>query len=217
MPTGHPGTQRGFLQRRHRSASCSAPSRSSPSATSLKLWTRSSAGCCGIGARSGGMVLRFLGTRGPGGIGTGSGRHSAAKPEATPSVCLQARQLRRFVLEPLQRRLLFALEPFLPQRQFVEIHRMTVEIRAIHARELHLSAHRYPARPAHPRAIHHDRVQADNRRNSERPGGLRARLHHRNRPDGHHFADVFMAAQHLCQRMGHEALTPVRAVIRSDD
>ena len=66
MPTGQPGTQRGFLQRRQRSASCSAPSRSRPSATSSKLWTRSSGGWCGMGARSGGMVLMFLGTQRPG-------------------------------------------------------------------------------------------------------------------------------------------------------
>ena len=73
MPTGQPGTQRGFLQRRQRSASCSAPSRSSPSVTSLKLWIRSSAGWCGMIARSGGIVLIFFGTRGPGVWARGSG------------------------------------------------------------------------------------------------------------------------------------------------
>ncbi len=73
MPTGQPGTQRGFLQRRQRSASCRAPSSDSPSATSSKLRMRSSAGWCGMGARSRGMVLRFFGPGGTGGVASGAG------------------------------------------------------------------------------------------------------------------------------------------------
>ena len=82
IPTGQPGTQRGFLQRRQRSASCSAPSRSSPSVTSLKLWMRSAAGWCGMGERSGGMVLMFLGTRAPGSsaMATGSAQVETGRP-----------------------------------------------------------------------------------------------------------------------------------------
>ena len=87
MPTGQPGTQRGFLQRRQRSASWSAPSRSRPSATSLKLCTRASAGWCGMGARSGGMVLMFLGTRRAGVSGTGTGSsQAAARRSGAPSL-----------------------------------------------------------------------------------------------------------------------------------
>ena len=37
IPTGHPGTQRGFLQRMQRSASCSAPSRSEPQRHFLEI------------------------------------------------------------------------------------------------------------------------------------------------------------------------------------
>ena len=80
MPTGQPGTQRGFLQRRQRSASWSAPSRSRPSDTSLKLCTRASAGWCGMGARSGGIVLMFLGMRRAGVSGIASGSlHTGAR------------------------------------------------------------------------------------------------------------------------------------------
>ena len=177
MPTGQPGTQRGFLQRRQRSASCSAPSRSSPSATSLKLWARSSGGWCGMGARSGGMVLMFLGSRGPGGAATRL-RQLAGRNQRLPfdsGARLQAGQLGRFVAEPLQRGLLLALEALLAQRQLVEIHQVAVEIGAIHAGEFHLAAHRHAARPAHAGAIHHDGIQADHGGDAERPRGLRSR------------------------------------------
>ena len=152
MPTGQPGTQRGFLQRRQRSASCSAPSRSSPSATSLKLWMRSSAGWCGMGARSGGMVLMFLGTRGPGGSARGSGSsHDGARAAVrfrAASAGWPAWRIRR---GSAPGGLLLALEALLAERQLVEIHQVAVEIGAVHAGEFHLAADGDAAGAAHAR------------------------------------------------------------------
>ncbi len=129
----------------------------------------------------------------------------------------QAGQLGGFAAEPFQRGLLLALETLLAQRQLVEIHQMAVEIGAVHAGEFHFAAHRHAARSAHPGAIHHDRIQADYGGHAERPRGLRAGLHHRNRADGHHFARIRHARQHVGQRVGDEALAPIAAVVGGDD
>ena len=51
-------------------------------------------------------------------------------------------QLGRFAAEPLHGFLLFAREAFLPQLQLVEVHQVAVEIRPVHAGELHFPAHR---------------------------------------------------------------------------
>ena len=218
IPTGQPGTQRGFLQRRQRSASCSAPSRSRPSVTSSKLWMRASAGWCGMGARSGGMVLMFLGTRGPGGCGDRLRQMAGGGCLSVPfRSALQSGQPRRFVPEAFQGCLFFALEALLAQRQLVEVDQVAVEIGAIHAGELHLAADRDAARPAHSGAIHHDRVQADD---VGMPNGRLTSLHAfiiGNRADGHDFADVLFVLQDLGQGVGDEALAAVAAVVGGDD
>jgi hypothetical protein len=101
--------------------------------------------------------------------------------------------------------------------QFVEVDQVAVEIRAVYAGELHVPAHRDAAGAAHAGAIHHDRIEADNGRYAGRPGDFAARLHHRDRPDGDHFADVFFAGQDVGQRVGDEAVAAVAAVVGSDN
>ena len=195
IPTGQPGTQRGFLQRRQRSASCSAPSRSRPRATSSKLWTRASARLVRHGGALGRDGPDVLGQRGPGGWAIGLRQFAGGGHAAVPlRSALEAGQLGRFVAVPLQRGLLFALEALLAQRQLVEIHQVAVEIGAIHAGELHLAADRDAARSAHAGAVHHDRVQADDGGDAERAGDFAAGLHHRDGPDGDHFADVLFVS-----------------------
>ena len=108
-------------------------------------------------------------------------------------------------------------EALLAQRKFVEIHQVAVEIRAVHAGELHFAAHGDAAGSAHAGAIHHDGIQADDGRNAERPGGFAAGLHHGNRPDGDHFADVLFGGQDVGQGVRDEAFASVAAVVGGDD
>jgi hypothetical protein len=114
------------------------------------------------------------------------------------------------------RGLLFALEALLAQRQLVEIHQVAVEIGAVHAGELHLPAHRDAARSAHAGAVYHDGIEAHHGGDAERPGGVAAGLHHGQRPDGHHFANVLFGGQHIGQRLRDEAFAAVAAVVGGD-
>ena len=126
-------------------------------------------------------------------------------------------QLGRFAAEALHGGLLFAGEAFLAQLQLVEVDQVAVEIRAVHAGELHVAAHRDAAGPAHSGAIHHDRIEADDGRNAGGPRDFAARLHHRDGPDGDHFADVLFVGQHVGQRVGDEAVAAVAAIVGGDD
>ena len=220
MPTGQPGTQRGFLQRRQRSASCNAPSRSSPSATSLKLWTRSSAGWCGMGARSGGMVLIFFGTRGPGGSGMASGSsHIGARRSADRSVGFgQAGQLRRlrcgtapcaafssrtkrFWRSCNSSKLTRCPSKSAPSTQANFIFPPTVT--------------RHDPHIPVPSTMIEFRLTMVGMPNGRVTSA--ARLHHRDRADGDHFADVLLVRQNVGQRVRHEALASVAAVVGRDD
>ena len=161
----------------------------------------------------------FLGMRRAGVSGSASGSlHTGARRSGiAPLRFGEAGQLGRFAAVALHGGLLFAREALLPQLQLVEVHQVAVEIGAVHAGELHLPAHRDAARPAHSGAIHHDRVQADDGRNAEGPRDFAARLHHRDGPDGDHFADVLFGGQHVGQRVGDEAVAAVAAVVGGDD
>ena len=160
----------------------------------------------------------FLGTRGPGGIGIGSGSSQvdAGRPFDSGAACRLA-SFARLVAEAIQRGLLLAFEALLAQRQLVEVDQVAVEIGAVHAGELHLAADGDAARSAHARAVDHDRIEADDGRDAERAAGLAARLHHRDGADGDHFADVLFALQDFGERVGDEALAAVAAVIGGDD
>ncbi len=164
------------------------------------------------------MVLRFFGPGGTGGVASGVGQFASRNHGAAGfDVGAQAGQLGGFAAEALEGGLFLPLETLLAQRQLVEIHQVAVEIGAIHAGEFHLAAHRHAARSAHTGAIHHDRIQAHHGGHAERPRGFRAGLHHRNRPDGHHFARILDAIEDVGQRVGDEALAAIAAIVGGDD
>jgi hypothetical protein len=48
-------------------------------------------------------------------------------------------------------------------------------------------------------------------------GDFAARLHHRDGPDGDHFADVLFVGQDVGQRVGDEAVAAVAAIVGGDD
>ena len=197
MPTGQPGTQRGFLQRRQRSASCSAPSRSSPSATSLKLWTRSSAGWCGMGARSGGMVLMFFGTRGPGAWARGSGssqverRAAVAVPRCFGELASLADSVRKRSMAAFSSR----SKRFWRSASSSKLTRWPSKSAPSTQANFILPPTVTRQEPHMPGAVHHDGIQADDGGDPERPGDFRAGLHHGDGADGDHFADVLFAAR----------------------
>ena len=98
------------------------------------------------------------------------------------------------------------LEALLAERQFVEIHQVAVEIRAIDGDA---------ARSAHAGAIHHDGIQADDGGDTGGPGDLAACLHHGKRADGDHLAHIAIGGEDIGEGVGDEALAAVAAVIGS--
>src|SRR5512137_50632 len=137
MSTGHPDTQPGFLHWMHRLASSMAVSGVYPVGTSSKLVTRALGSCSGMACRGIRSFFSFFSV-------------------FSCSVILSA---------PAQfSGLLFLPGIHLkPAHQEPEIHLVTVELGAVDAGELGLPSHADPAGPAHPRAVHHDGVEAHER------------------------------------------------------
>ena len=111
---------------------------------------------------------------------------------------------------------LLALESLLARVELLEIDLVAVEVRAVDAGELDVAADRHAARAAHAGAVHHDGVERHHGLDAERPGGLGAGVHHRQRTDGDHQVG-FVARRHLLKRGGDEAVPAVAAVVGADD
>ncbi len=102
----------------------------------------------------------------------------------------------------------------------VEVHLVAVELRAVDADELRLAPDGDATAAAHARAVDHDRVQGHGDGNAEGLRGGHAELHHDGRSDGDHLVGhgvSVLALAELLQRIGHQALAPVGAVVRDDD
>jgi hypothetical protein len=97
-----------------------------------------------------------------------------------------------------------------------EVDLVAVEFGAVDAGVFGLAVDRDAAAAAHPRAVDHDRVERDRRLDRERARQLRAGPHHRHRADGEDLVDAAGLAQ-LLERLGHEAVPAVAAVVRADD
>ena len=100
--------------------------------------------------------------------------------------------------------------------QLLEVDLVAVEVGAVDAGELDLAVDGDAARAAHAGAVDHDRVQRHHGLHAERPGGLDAGVHHRQRADGDDQVRP-VVLQHLLQRRGDEARLAVAAVVGADD
>jgi len=89
--------------------------------------------------------------------------------------------------------------------------RCPVEIRAVDAGELHLSAHGHAARPAHPGAIHHDGIQSSQWWDTRRTGHFAAGLHHGSGPMATTSRTSWLAAMTSASACENEPLAAVAA------
>src|ERR1039457_2746125 len=173
--------------------------------------------------RHGGALRRngldVLGDSQGGRFGYGFGQLAGRRPAFRRRVAGFGKpgQRGRFVAKPLHGGLLFAREAFLAQLQLIEVDQVAVEIRAVHASELHFPADGDAAGPAHSGAIHHDGIEADDGGDGEGAGDFAARLHHGDGPDGDHFANVLFVGQDVGQGVGDKAVAAVAAIVGGDD
>ena len=98
----------------------------------------------------------------------------------------------------------------------VPFHLVAVELRAVHADELRLSAHGDAAGTTHARAVHHDGVQRYVGRNVVFLGQQAAEFHHDGGADGETFVHL-LALDDALDAFGHEAFIAIRAVVGHDD
>ncbi len=101
-------------------------------------------------------------------------------------------------------------------RRLVEVHQVAVELRTVHAAELHLVANPHAAGAAHTRAVHHHAVQAHDGRQVVLLRRQADELHHRQRPDGHAVAVFHALGAQLVHLGRHQALLAVAPVVRHD-
>src|SRR5699024_9757305 len=67
--------------------------------------------------------------------------------------------------------------------RLIKVYKMSVELRSVHTGEFYLIADLKTARAAHSCSIYHDRVHADDRRDSELLCQQTDKLHHDHRSD----------------------------------
>src|SRR5271157_970986 len=115
-----------------------------------------------------------------------------------------------------QRLLLFRSIGLQPGHELVEVDLMAVELGAVDAGELRLTADGDPAGAAHARAVHHDGVQADDGLYMMWPGGFGRHLHHDGRADDDDAVDFDAAVDQFHERVDREPFPAFRAVVRDD-
>ena len=94
---------------------------------------------------------------------------------------------------------------------------MAVEVRPVHAGVQVLVAHLHAAAAAHAGAVDHERVHAHERLDAVGLGGGGHELHHDDGTHGQHQVVIRALVDTLLQRLRHEALVAVRAVVGHDD
>ena len=82
-----------------------------------------------------------------------------------------------------------------PGLEFIKVDLVAVKLRTVHAGKLGLTANSDPAASAHPGAVQHDRVEADQGLDFEFVGDIAASLHHRHRTDTYSQSDILMLFQ----------------------
>src|SRR5450759_4137804 len=101
--------------------------------------------------------------------------------------------------------------------QIVEVDFVPVEIRTIDTGKFYFVADLDPAAAAHPRAIDHDWVEADDRLDRMRARDFNAGLHHDGRADRHDLVDIFVPRDGKLDAVADEALHPGRPVVGAQD
>nr|DAY59144.1 MAG TPA: hypothetical protein [Caudoviricetes sp.] len=100
-----------------------------------------------------------------------------------------------------------------PGHSLVKIYFKTIEIRAVHAGELGLTAHGQPAATAHACAVDHDGVHAHHGLDVVLLGHLGDELHHHQGSDGDHFIIGLASLDKFLQSIGHKTFFTVAAVV----
>ena len=103
---------------------------------------------------------------------------------------------------------LAALETLVP------VDLVTIKVRAVDAGELGLAADGEAAAAAHAGAVDHDRAHGNGGGDAVRLGGLGDELHHHGRADGEDLVILVAVLDELLERVGHETLFAVSAVVR---
>src|SRR5512137_2129214 len=188
--TGHPATHPGFLHMMQRLASSMAVSGEYPVGTSSKLVTRTLGSCSGMPCRGIRSFFSFFSV-------------------FSWSVILPAPALFSGFL------FLIDVHPE-PAHQQAEIHLVAVELGAVDAGELGLSAHGDTAGPAHPRTIHHDGVEAHERLDVVRTGHVCANSHHRHGSDREYPVDLLTRVNEILEHIADETVSAVTPVIGRD-
>ncbi len=119
------------------------------------------------------------------------------------------------VVVVLDRAHLLALEPLLAGDELGEVDEVAVEVGPLDAGELHLLANRHTARPAHPGAVDHDRVERHHGLDAERASDLDAGAHHRQGAYRHDQIRLLLLDE-LLQGDCDEARLAVAAVVGAD-
>src|SRR5512137_480730 len=190
MSTGHPDTQPGFLHWMQRLASSMAVSGEYPVGTSSKLVTRTLGSCSGIPCRGIRSFFSFFSVF--------SGSVIFPAPAA----------FFRFLF-------LVDVHPE-PAHQQAEIHLVAVELGAVDAGELGLSTYGDTAGPAHPRAVHHDGVEAHERLDVVRTGHVGDHPHHRHGSDREYPVDLLTRVNEILEHIADETVSTVTAIVSRD-
>ena len=91
---------------------------------------------------------------------------------------------------------------------------MSVKFRPVHTGKFHFAAYRHTACAAHPRAVHHNRVQAYHGGYVQFFRHLADEFHHNHRSDSHTDIIVLAFFHKFLDCLSHHAMSPVRTVIR---
>ncbi|CAN4048504.1 Lineage-specific thermal regulator protein, partial [Dysosmobacter welbionis] len=103
-----------------------------------------------------------------------------------------------------------------PLDRQIPVHLVAVEIRAVHAGELHLAAHAQAAAAAHAGAVNHDGAHGNGGGDAVGLRGLGNKFHHHHGTDGEHLIILVASVNQLLQRLGDNALLAIGAVVGAD-
>src|SRR5699024_571286 len=102
---------------------------------------------------------------------------------------------------------LFRLIHSLALHRFVKIDLVAVKLRAVHTGKFHFVPYGQTAGTAHTRAVHHDRIHADDGGDSQLLGGQTAEFHHDHGADGNTYVIVFSFRSQIFDHLRDHAVS----------
>ena len=102
----------------------------------------------------------------------------------------------------------------LAAHEALKVHEVTVKFRTVDAGEFRLIANRHAAAAAHARAVHHNRVEGNDRMNAEVTRRVGHALHHDDRTNRRNLRNFLAAVHESLYSIRDKALDAVRTVIR---